>query len=888
MNEEKILKTIEDQKITTWKNNYIDYNLLKNELDSIIENNQKETIIAVENEGITEVVPEFEVLRKSKDDDNDDISLGHESLKPPSKKRLDNMKIVERATINKSKKDFVKILDEQFKNFYKFYKIKEKHLFENINLQIKKEANSINDNEKMMEIIVELKYLSNLCKELLNFVYYNITVLVLILNRFDQKYENISYNYIKQYLSKNNGELADIIKFKVIDESLVAIKKIFDSIKRRLNQNNYFNQKTAEEKDKFKNDEKDIFDNINKSNDIHEKIFVKLNDWKKYLNRSLELPTSSHNSIFRDTSFVGDEILISGDEIQQRNSKQRSSNNNNIYLNDPDDNNSLLTSSVVKLEDYGNSNNLKEELLIYKILSDPLDIYSISTEKKLSKYNNHNIMFILSFIIFYSYSYIILVPHIVCFLNENNEDINIIYLYSIAISIPIIGNIIGKCVCEKKVKNSYKSMLITSLIFVIIYYICLILGIIFYFHIPKKKFSFNYEQKIQYTIIIIIIGRLFLGLSNLKQLAKLYIDIYIPLNYQVQVNTKYNKSIYIGYILGLLINIVFCFKSEINYYAVMGFSALLCFIILFCFIFKYKDQKQINELNDNESRNNNEPEMQRAETDDEIIQFEIKTESIENIEKDEDNNEDLLTNLKDEQKNSLLKYYKLILIIVLFILFSNQYISENLLLFLPLLIAYDIKSFYFIENSNIIIYSIISSLIFCLSLFLQRIYLRKSHFQKNIKIILIILSFLLIIFSLCFLSLGIEKLQFFNSDNSFTKYIIAFSFFIIILLNELYRVITINLFIRLLPSNKIGNLKASILINIVSKIGRIAPSLIIMIYYSFQKKETILLSFDTNTIYIGKTIIYGLQSLFMLINLILLLCFFSYIKNRSINRILNL
>ena len=41
---------------------------------------------------------------------------------------------------------------------------------------------------------------------------------------------------------------------------------------------------------------------------------------------------------------------------------------------------------------------------------------------------------------------------------------------------------------------------------------------------------------IYYDIFLIIIGRFFLGMSYLKQLCKIYIDIYIPITNQVQVN----------------------------------------------------------------------------------------------------------------------------------------------------------------------------------------------------------------------------------------------------------------------------------------------------------------------------------------------------------------
>jgi len=153
----------------------------------------------------------------------------------------------------------------------------------------------------------------------MNYVYLNIIVLVRILNIFDNMFTNISYDYIKKYLS--DGKLTYLLKFKIIDKCLVSIEDILTNIEEKLNQINYFKNNKIEE-NKYKEKKNIIFKNIKDSNDIHEKIFIELKKWENYLSIKLELPISNNDSIFANTSFIGDSILSSGDEINIRQKKQ--------------------------------------------------------------------------------------------------------------------------------------------------------------------------------------------------------------------------------------------------------------------------------------------------------------------------------------------------------------------------------------------------------------------------------------------------------------------------------------------------------------------------------------------------------------------------------------
>ena len=54
----------------------------------------------------------------------------------------------------------------------------------------------------------------------------------------------------------------------------------------------------------------------------------------------------------------------------------------------------------------------------------------------------------------------------------------------------------------------------------------------------------EYKYYTDSDIFLLIIGRFFLGMSYLKQLCKIYIDIYIPITNQVQINQKFTIFFY--------------------------------------------------------------------------------------------------------------------------------------------------------------------------------------------------------------------------------------------------------------------------------------------------------------------------------------------------------
>ena len=264
-----------------------------------------------------------------------------------------------------------------------------------------------------------------------------------------------------------------------------------------------------------------------------------------------------------------------------------------------------------------------------------------------------------------------------------------------------------------------------------------------------------------------------------------------------------------------------------------------------------------------------------------------------------------MTNYVNKNRIKKGKYFKIIVFVLLFSLFTSQYISENLLLLLPRLLTYkylDKKNNNIKEKSNyLIIIPLLSSVAYLISYFIQRIYLKNSYYQKNKMFIIILMLIFMIIISISFsfLCIDLSKLNL-----NLYNIIPTVGFFVLIVLNELFHTMSINFFIQLLPTEnmKLGLFSASAFINVITKIARLIPSFIFLSFYIIYKKKIIKEKLDdifigdnltnfkkyNNRIYINicNSIIFGIQLIFLFLNLIIVICFKRYLKNMPINRLL--
>ena len=121
---------------------------------------------------------------------SDNISID-ETLKPKTDQK--QMEKIFKNQIN----NFINLLDKEINKMHVFYTSKEKDLFQGINSQIsrtkklKENKNNLDEGE-LLNIIDSLEYISNLSKELINYVYLNLKALKRILKYFDSQLNDIT------------------------------------------------------------------------------------------------------------------------------------------------------------------------------------------------------------------------------------------------------------------------------------------------------------------------------------------------------------------------------------------------------------------------------------------------------------------------------------------------------------------------------------------------------------------------------------------------------------------------------------------------------------------------------------------------------------------------
>ena len=821
------LEYYESEKVKNWENSYINYKKLIEELSNLFITKQSES------QQVNEDILESNNL------DNIDITTNETNNEKEKKDSITKEKV----------KSFFKSLDQEVKKIYIFYSSKEKDIYQSLNKKIKNKS-KINDKscDEILKAMDELDYLCQLCAQIVIFIHLNIQALKSILSILEDTLNiedfSISYNYIKKFLSKNNSDLIYILSFKTLEESIISIQGIFDeNIKTLKNKDEYKkNNKIKSEYKKFKNN---IKKNISKFDEIHEKIFSELTQWKKYLDVNLDLPSSSRNSIFRETSFVGDMF-----------NKKRKVMPLSIEDNKNEDD--IISPGLVTIKslDRESAADLKSDLS--NIFNQEDDISEIS-KKLLSKENSFNLKMFYILVFFYNYSYFVIIPKILYILeNKLNEDgSKYKKFYGLIISFPSLGSLISKYYLIYLIKYNFKLTLIRSLFYLFSHYALFVLGI---------------ELE---NIFLLFMGRFLLGLSSLDRLCKIYIDQCIPSTKHSKTSRNYLTSIYLGYIIGLIASdieiIIIALLSEKRkdyktyeeykeenpsneYEFLYTINGILFFIISIIVIFNFKNpnDKQFKIINES------------------IIDFYKENRLTTNfIDKDEkeavENQQDLFKKANDlselsgenelrnysneiERKN-INHFYKVFFLLVLFLI-TSQYTSENNLMILPRLFELDknYKSHYYggddndIYNYNIkddyyyISYFgyIFTSLIYLISLLVQKYFLSKIYYKKSSQ------KTLLILFGLPIINLFASFWPYFKSDydsenGSIKSFLPVLGNSLMIFDSEFLILVTVNLFIGLLPIDvKICCFKSSTLINIIVKLFRLFPGLIYFILEYFD------------------------------------------------------
>jgi hypothetical protein len=528
--EEEFLDIFEQEKVTSWDSHYISYEKIIKEMTQLFDTKRRAKTTKETNKITNELYEKNDkILNEMKN---------RQSFKNNNKinQILDstgNLKNDIDSSSTGKIKSFFDLLDKEIKKIYIFYSSKEKDIYQNINKRIQNKQNIKNKScEEILKEMDDLEYLSNLCLELLEFIYLNIRALKSILSILDDNlnYESqtISYNYLKKYLSKDNSDLIYILSFKILDETILAIQGLFGDCRNSLKNNEEF-KNNNELKSEYKEHKKNIIKNVDNFDETHEQIFSELTRWQKFLDVNLDLPSSSKNSIFEDTTFVGD--YIGKKTIKKKSFKKaekKKNDNEKIIVEEPDTN----SLDIELLESFKRD--------ISDIFSNQEDYLSKDTKKLLSEENIKNIKFFYILVFFYYYSYFVIIS-IIKKLNEGKK------YYGLIISIPSLGSLISQQYIKQIIKCNFKFVLIKSLFFVFCHFILC---------------AISFDKPIIYLLLF---ARFLLGLSSLDRLCKIYIDQYIPISKQIKSNKSYLIYIYAGCILGLILSDVDMIINDIIY-----------------------------------------------------------------------------------------------------------------------------------------------------------------------------------------------------------------------------------------------------------------------------------------------------------------------------------
>jgi len=865
MNFEYFGKIYDSEKINSWDKYYLNYNSLVNDIKSIsdcisnlLEECKKQKIIEQKDKEINDKSINFEINSKKaindvsfsdslkptllsilKEKNSDSFTCNNDSMTCTNS--LENNKNI----IEEKIKSFFDTLDEQIKKINVFYSTQEKDIYQKINKRIKNQTEI--KGESFSNILKELdliNYLCELCSQIIIFIYWNIKALKNILYIFDNStypiIDSMSFGYIKKHLSKNNSNLLYILQFKTLDETILSADNLAHEYEKILNLNTEYKNNTEQQRQtkEIKGWMKSSITNYNK---FYEKIFKELSEWQKYLNINLGFPSSSNKSIFKNTTLVGDFSPVNNKIINIR-YKSFDENYNmdnedkiqNLFKKFNDDDQKLLQSNNIELS---------ESLMSDK---DKISILSYKQNDIISYQNKINLNFLYFFSFFYNYSYSIFISFLYSYFynfDDKKKDYNKYYfLFGLYISFPYLGNIISQIYFDCIIKLNFKIVLLISLVFTIFYYIGLnILNMI--------DINIDEEEKFYpYFLNIIFFSRLFLGLSPFKQLCKEYINQYIPVSCQIRSNQKYLTFKYLGYFLGFLftgINDIIISsledtenknknKKPINFLLIIS-SVLFVFISIFAtFKFKNPNNNKFKILKDSFFENNrknmitNNIDLEQDEK--EIVkEQEMMFENANNLM--ELSGKNLLKNYSSEIEKKNKAYLNKIFTFLIIFLITSQFTAENSIIYLSMynINISDEKNVQNKERDYFIgLFTVAGIYLVCL--IIQKIISKKSSNKYYNRTILIILSSIAVI--------SFVLMAFFNYKQY--PYLCPIGNSIMISMADLFEILTVNLFIELMPIEefKFCCFSSNSFIITTSKTARLLPGLLYVLTYFIEDSSS--------------------------------------------------
>ena len=486
--------------------------------------------------------------------------------------------------------------------------------------------------------------------------------------------------------------------------------------------------------------------------------------------------------------------------------------------------------------------------------------------------NKFNIMITLFHGFFYCFSFSVIIPTYADYIDEFTDKK---YFYGLLMMMAPIGALVGFLYETMFFKCSTKIPYILSLIEII-------LGNLLY--IFAKKF----EQ-----ISFLFIGRFLIGISNLRTHNKMYIINYLSRKDTSFFLTMFHGASILGSFTGFFINIFYSHKtfstldtiilSEKTLGSIINLVVAIAFLIFI--IVKYSEAKSesfsklaITQNNSNRISKDDSLDLNASSSDDgQNVSIDIQRDSImvENIDaelemfnkKNKYDDTNLVTRsvheIAEQEKDNLKVLMKAYFVFIL-IVFTTKYINEAIVIYFGMNL---IK-----ENDNYLkenhwIHGLILSLAY-LFVILCVLALSKKIECTQDKFFLIII-----------LSLNLINCSFLIYFAQYVKEILVICSALAIILSNLIQKTASHYFFNIIPNSYIlCKIQGNILINIITTIGRIVSSALLIAYQKNQEYEDIDEYF--NAIY------YMIMTLLSLLSLLFYCIYYSDIRVKAMSRII--
>ena len=819
----KIFRKIQ---LSEWKGRYFDYKRFK----QFIKRNNPDNIFPIQKD------EKKEKDEKDKEKENDNNVY---------------------ETLEEKIKYFTDELDKEIKRVYVFFSNKEKKLYKDINkcLHQKEDYAEYELNEYLTQFNLLLE-LSAYNHNLSIFIYYNLKAVLKILKKFDKKIvgkknkeKHILFNYIQKKLEEQNSDILYLFRFKMIDEVNALMENLIKKLKDQLKINkkkfkreellnddgnniisinsfdNENNENTADliEKKSNENNNKGLF-----YNDVYNNVEIIYKKIKKYMT-NIDLFAMNTIKLFRPwkqflriSSDIGSRLMQinqEGNEIDDDYSKRKKS----LALN-----------------------------------------FNFSTE------NKFNIMITLFHGFFYCFSFSVIIPTYTDYIDDFTDEK---YFYGLLMMMAPIGALFGFLYETHLFKRSTKIPYILSIVEIIV-------GNLFYIFAKKLE-----------QISFLFIGRFLIGISNLRTHNKMYIINYLSKKDTNFYLTMFHGASILGSFTGFFINVFYdsntfsSFETFILTEKTIGslINLVVAIAFLIFVIIKYSEAKSdsFNRLTVSQAHKFNKDDNLSLNAtlseDGHNMSIDIQRDSImvENIDaeleifnkKNKYDDTNLVTRsvneIAEQEKENLKALIKAYFVFI-FIVFTTKYINEAIVIYFGLNLIKENPEFL---KEHHWVHGLVLSGAYLLVILCVLALSKKVECTRDKFFLIIILSLNLINCSLLI----------FFSQNKIEILIICSA--LAIILSNLIQKTASHYFFNIIPSYYIlCRIQGNILINIITTLGRIVSSGLLLAYEKNQEYEIVDEFF--NAVY------YIIMTLLSLLSLLFYCIYYSDIRVKAISRII--